>query len=68
MSGDDLSDIYHVDLTPIDATVIPLFTTAVVAYFWLRQGTDDEMPEVSYPKAHSMRTMGLKSNHLSYGH
>ena len=51
MSGDDLSDVYDIKFTPLDSTLIPVVTTAVFCYFWLKQGTDDEMPEVSNVRA-----------------
>eukprot|EP01041_Mallomonas_annulata_P003791 gene3791-7529_t len=44
MSSNDVSDIYEVHFSPIDSTVIPFISTAIFLYFWLRQGTDDEMP------------------------
>ena len=46
MNGNDMKGIYDVQFTPIDSTVIPLVTTATFLYFWLKQGTDDIMPDV----------------------
>jgi len=46
MQDSDLSDIYNVNFAPLDSSIIPAISTALLTYFWLRRGTDDEMPEV----------------------
>jgi len=46
MTSGDMTDIYDVHFTPIDPTVIPFISTVVFLYFWLRQGADDEMPQM----------------------